>query len=92
MKIDDRFRNVEGKICLLNKVSSTSKETLVTGLTWKEIVIELRDGSGDASIAASAWGYREGIAISAARQRMENGRLHSNAALEQFSLQTLLGS
>lgn len=49
------------------------------------MVIDLRDGSGDASMAALYKEYRDGMAKSAARQRREKGILRSNSPLQSFS-------
>lgn len=63
-----------------------------TALTWKESVIDRFDGSGDASIAASGTGYREGIEESAVRQRIEKGRFVSKSALVAVSLCLVIGT
>lgn len=80
MKVDYRLGDIEREICLLLDVS-LRRNVKQGWQTRKEIVSDLREGSGDASIAVSKWGYREGMAISAARQRRVNGIFCSNSDL-----------
>lgn len=56
------------------------------GYTWKEVIKDVRDGAGEACVAASGWGYREGIAKYAARHRRPNGTSRSNSHLASLSL------
>lgn len=48
--------------------------------------MERREGSGEAFVASSSSGYRDGIANKAALQRMPNGSWRSNSQLSVVSL------
>ena len=86
MEIDDRFGNIQGKIRLLPTVSEISDSLMDDGLTWKEAVSDLLDGSGDAEIASCICENRDGMAIYAARHRREKGTFISKFRLQIMSL------
>jgi hypothetical protein len=58
MEVDNRFGDIQRKICLLDRVCQLPILQIFAGKkfckTWKEMASDLRDGSGDAWIAASS--------------------------------------
>lgn len=46
MEVDNRLRDVDGKIGLLINVSYRAGGDRRDRLTWKDIVIDLREGAG----------------------------------------------